>query len=473
MGKTIRRILIALIASLGIGSAFTLSSCKKTRVCGSNDLVATPITDSFAFADEDKISRDNFVDATSGLAISEVVVSAYTDGDTTNFRPKSGTTEDKFRCRYMGVNTPESTGHIEEWGLKASAFTKKKLKGAESIVVINDITQYGKIEGSAGRLLGFVWYKTKGESSYRLLNLELVEQGYSKNTLQSDSEILVGYEEAFRKANDASSKAKLRVFGSADCDFDSSGDVVETTIANAKENFDEYGVDYETASGGRKLRVTGIVVGISGTDFYVRDVVKPDDAEINAGIYAFTQYHSAEVGIGYVVRFYCKITKYGGNLQLTDVETNMAASRYAFEVLSKDQAGCEALGFDYDINPIAFEPTSIKQNSDFDKYTGNLVEAILDTPSDNIVKVSTTAAKKTVYTIKTTCNGFRLNIRLSEHSFFSNEATINAVFKPSKKYKVRAFVDLYQFDEESDIEYQLSLPSFSSGLARYVSEVTE
>ena len=100
--------------------------------------------------------------------------------------------------------------------------------------------------------MGFVWYKTE-TSDYRLLNLEIVEQGYSLNYLQQSSALLPGYFEAFKEAGEAAKKANRRVNGEADCDYDDSGEVVETTIANAKENFDTLGVDYNTSSGGKKL----------------------------------------------------------------------------------------------------------------------------------------------------------------------------------------------------------------------------
>ena len=55
----------------------------------------------------------------------EVTVKNYIDGDTTHFNvPKSIEPSGVLKARYIACNTPESTGKIEEWGKKASNFTK-------------------------------------------------------------------------------------------------------------------------------------------------------------------------------------------------------------------------------------------------------------------------------------------------------------------------------------------------------------
>ena len=135
--KGIRYFFGFILASMLVGSTIGLTSCgPKEQVCGSNEEYETPITDAFKFDLENVVSNNNFLTATTGLAISEVKVIAYTDGDTTNFSLVNGTggENDRFRLRYEGIDTPESTGEIDPWGLKASLFTKTKLKSATSIV---------------------------------------------------------------------------------------------------------------------------------------------------------------------------------------------------------------------------------------------------------------------------------------------------------------------------------------------------
>ena len=79
------------------------------------------------------------LDMTSSTLKQEVTVKTYVDGDTTHFHvPHFLVGSDVFKARYLAINTPESTGKIEEWGKKAAAFTKEKLSSATSIIIESD-----------------------------------------------------------------------------------------------------------------------------------------------------------------------------------------------------------------------------------------------------------------------------------------------------------------------------------------------
>ena len=55
----------------------------------------------------------------------EVTVIAFVDGDTTHFSvPETMVEDGVLRARYLGINTPESTGRVDAWGKAASRFTK-------------------------------------------------------------------------------------------------------------------------------------------------------------------------------------------------------------------------------------------------------------------------------------------------------------------------------------------------------------
>ena len=110
----------------------------------------------------------------------EVTVRQYIDGDTTHFNvPEDISETGVLKARYLGVNTPESTGTIEKWGKAASNFTKEKLSGADSIYVESDDENWNFDNTSSHRCLCFVWYRPKGESDYRNLNVELLQEGYA------------------------------------------------------------------------------------------------------------------------------------------------------------------------------------------------------------------------------------------------------------------------------------------------------
>ena len=117
----------------------------------------------------------------------EATVSSYGDGDTTVFRFNGSyvNIDNSERTRYMNINTPEISHSIdgsgaEPWGYAAKTYNNNVLKGATKILV-QSVKGYGFRE-TYGRLLGYVWYTTKSNpqlSDYRLLNLEMVREGYA------------------------------------------------------------------------------------------------------------------------------------------------------------------------------------------------------------------------------------------------------------------------------------------------------
>ena len=104
----------------------------------------------------------------------EVTVKAFVDGDTTHFfAPEDLVETGVLKARYLAVNTPESTGKIEEWGKKASLFTREKLENAVSIIVESDDGEW-HLDSTNTRYLVWVWYKPDAASPYRCLNVELL-----------------------------------------------------------------------------------------------------------------------------------------------------------------------------------------------------------------------------------------------------------------------------------------------------------
>ena len=64
--------------------------------------------------------------------IGEVTLKTHIDGDTAHFFPVVKTTKsDPIKARYYGIDTPESTGRIQEYGQEASDFNHEKLENAK------------------------------------------------------------------------------------------------------------------------------------------------------------------------------------------------------------------------------------------------------------------------------------------------------------------------------------------------------
>ena len=119
------------------------------------------------------------LDRNSGTLQIEATVKSFIDGDTTHFYVDTAVCPDGvLKARYLAINTPESTGKIEEWGKAASKFTRAKLEQATSIILESDNGKWN-IDSTGERHLVWVWYKTAADSEYRNLNLEILQEGYA------------------------------------------------------------------------------------------------------------------------------------------------------------------------------------------------------------------------------------------------------------------------------------------------------
>lgn len=353
------------ILSLVFLALLPLSACGGTSCVVLDDpnnlLPTTPITDSLLFAQESEYASKKFtVDH-----VGRVTLKSCTDGDTANFA-QEGYSE-TIKCRFLGINTPESTGKVEPWGKKASIFTKHALESATEIVLVNDVVIFGERDSSGNRWLGFIWYKTAVNQTFRLLNLEIVEQGFSTNQLFTDSSIC-NYRSSFEQAEAYGKACGYRVFGTPDPDFDYSHTVTELSIRYIIENFDEVGISDSSGSSGLFLRVTGLIIGQMGDNFVLRDVADQYENGKYASLYAYAGYNSALGGylkLGDIVKVYCRATKYNGNIQLSDVQ-NKTTGKYALVVITPEDASYS--DYPHDIAPYDMDSSAFTDYSDFAAY---------------------------------------------------------------------------------------------------------
>ena len=144
---------------------------------------------------------DGFVDyvaqlklnMSSATAKTSATVRTHVDGDTVHFDvPESVCADGVLKARFLALNTPESTGKIEEYGVRlvdfskikeygvaASHFTQEKLASAVSIILESDSDRW-ELDSTGGRMLVWVWYQPSEGAEYRNLNLELLQNGYAR-----------------------------------------------------------------------------------------------------------------------------------------------------------------------------------------------------------------------------------------------------------------------------------------------------
>jgi endonuclease YncB( thermonuclease family) len=263
--------------------------------------------------------------------IGEVTLRSTTDGDTARFNVGN----QNVAVRFLGINTPESTGKIQPWGNAASAFTKEKLLTATKIVLVNDVDVFGLTDSAGSRYLGFVWYQPPTGGDLRLLNLEIVEQAYSEALLFEDSTI-TPYQDAFLAAGEYAARTGARIYGFRnDPSFDYSDTVYDVSIRFVRKAFgttlpleDKFGekvLDEEgneipfTLTNSTKLRFQVVVVATIGSNAILRDVFHPDSNGNYASIFVFTQYNDLPFSQpGDVIQLYAKATTFNENVQLTD-----------------------------------------------------------------------------------------------------------------------------------------------------------
>ncbi len=239
----------------------------------------------------------------------EATVKSYIDGDTTHFNvPTSVCPDGVLKARYLCVNTPESTGKIEEWGKKASNFTKEKLMAATSIIVESNDDKWN-VDSTGGRHLVWVWYRTSDNEDYRLLNLELIQNGLSI----VGGNVSERYGSACTAAFQQAKVQKLNVHSNEkDPDF-FYGDAYEVTLKGLRTNISMYD--------NKKVAFEGVVTYNNNNSVYVEDY--DSETDMYYGIQVFYGFETGtlltNLRVGNLVRIVGTVTYYetGGIWQVS------------------------------------------------------------------------------------------------------------------------------------------------------------
>ncbi len=282
--------------------SLVLALCLTVCLCAGcqgqeSDQTTTPTTDGDKVTTVDYVAKTK-LNLNSDTKKQEVTVKSYIDGDTTHFYvPESISADGILKARYMGINTPESTGKIEEWGKKASNFTKEKLMGAESIIVESDNSSWN-VDSTGDRHLVWVWYKPQGGEDYRCLNLELIQNGLSISCGTTADRYGQAASDAFQQAK----AQKLHVFsGKQDPDF-FYGDAYELDLKELRTNIQLYD--------NAKVAFEGVVTRNNNNSVYVENY----DAETD-------MYYGMSVYYGYATGELLNILSVGNRIRVVGTVT--------------------------------------------------------------------------------------------------------------------------------------------------------
>ena len=248
----------------------------------------------------------------SGTAKAEVTVKTFVDGDTTHFNvPSSVMSGGVLKGRYLAVNTPESTGKIEEYGKKAARFVKETLEGADSIIIESETATWDA-DSTGSRFLVWVWYKTDDMADYRNLNIELLQNGLAIASSSANNQ----YGETCMAAIDQAKAQKLHVYsGQKDPEF-YYGEAVELTLKELRTHTEDYG--------GMKVAFEGVVTMNNANSVYVEEYDSETGMYYGMAIYYGYNLNGAGleiINVGNRVRIVGSLQYYeaGGTWQVSDL----------------------------------------------------------------------------------------------------------------------------------------------------------
>ncbi len=266
----------------------------------------------------DDNGQQQFVDYAASLKLdmssdskkASATVKNYVDGDTTHFYvDKSVSSSGILKARYLAINTPESTGKIEDYGHTASRFTKAKLQSAVSIILESDDGNWN-LDSTGSRHLVWVWYKTSADGEYRNLNLEILQEGLARASNTANNR----YGETCMKALRQAETLKKYVYsGVADPEV-YRGEAIELTLKELRTNIESYN--------GKKVAFEGTSILLYNHGVYLEDY--DFETDMYYGIYVYYGFNFNGVSIikpGCRVRMVGTVQYYetGDSYQISDV----------------------------------------------------------------------------------------------------------------------------------------------------------
>lgn len=421
--KSIKKILLSFVAVFGVLS-FT-AACGKDEAKSSVESTI-PFVDYVAQTklDQTCTSTSSFF-GDEGIAFATLIRNV--DGDTTVFLVEGK----EMTARYSGVDTPESTGSIEKWGKTASYFTAERLNNATSIIVQTD-GGAAKTDSNGTRYMTYVWYQPSVGADYRLLNLELVQEGLS----YGKSATAPRYSNVLVQAQAQSLRLKLKLYGPDNVDENFyGGDVIETTIKGILDNQAEY------VKNTVKVRFDCTVTRNDGMYVYAQDVDGLTGEVYSILLYKGYNLSTKKLENGNRVTVCGNVAEYEGNVQITSMQDiPLSTSVDNIKLLSKNNElnikevnASNLLISDKQLNRRIVRMNNITVTSTYTTKSGNSAGAV---------------------TITGDCAGKKVSIRTSVLIDENYHTITEDVYKDKT-------IDVIGIVEEYDGAYQIRVVAFS------------
>ena len=253
----------------------------------------------------------------------EVTVKTFIDGDTVHFHVSTAVhPSGVLKGRFLAINTPESTGKIEEYGKAASAFTRAKLEAATSIIIESDDEKWNA-DSTGDRYLIWVWYRTDESQPYRNLNIEILQEGLAIANSSANNR----YGSVCTAAINQAKAYKYNVYsGQRDPDF-FYGEAVELTLKELRTNVAAYN--------GMKVAFSGVITMNDGGSIYIEDF--DEETGLYYGISVYYGYGLSGAGLDILTVGNC--SRIVGTVQYYEVGGTYQVSGLNYRQLVPDDPG--------------------------------------------------------------------------------------------------------------------------------------
>lgn len=265
--------------------------------------------------------------------IGEAILLHNTDGDTTTFRLKNGNAQ--VTIRYACVDTPESTIGVEKWGKQASNFTAERLNNAKKIVLEGE-SNPPKVDSYGVRYMGYVWYMPADSDELQLLNLELIENGFSNYPSSSEN----AYDSYMTKAKEFADSILLRRTSPLD-DPMYSDKAIEIELKDFK--YEEHYNDKDGGYGDKisfNAYISAMTVSSSGTYLFTATQYYPEEGKTYS-VQLFTGYASASASsylrIGDYYKIEGTVAKHNNEYQISGIKFSPGTTSKGFTRLVQDE----------------------------------------------------------------------------------------------------------------------------------------
>lgn len=246
--------------------------------------------------------------------IGRATLNKVTDGDTASFILESGT---YVTIRFFGIDTPESTGQVDKWGVSASLFVKGLINKDTQFILESSTGKKAEVDSYGVRYLGYVWFRNSDNEDWKNLNLLVVENGFSACTVPNSPEYV--YYPYFKKAERFAKDGELHIW-SLDEDPNYSDEALPVTFKDLIENVDQYwNIDSQS---GAKITFEAMIIDcvISETGTYMFTGAQLIDGELYTyniyGAYASSSV-TTYLKIGNKYSFTGVLANYQGEFQIS------------------------------------------------------------------------------------------------------------------------------------------------------------